>query len=348
MSLPVIAFFNNKGGVGKTSLVYHLAWMFAGLGWRVVAADLDPQANLTAAFLDEDRLENLWENMWGEPDHSDTIYGAIQPLVRGTGDIARPELQPLDDGLALLPGDLTLSAFEDELSTQWSASLSGNERAFRVLSALWRVMQQAGREFNADLILADHGPNLGSINRVGLISADYVVIPLSPDLYSLQGLRNLGPTFRKWRKEWTDRLDRKPQMDLELPRGDMQPLGYVVLQHGVRLDRPVKAYDKWISRIPGEYRKSVLGEKDERVPINQDPYKLALLKHYRSLMPMAQEARKPMFHLKPADGAIGAHLQSAHEAYNDFRALAAAIVEKASLVKAIDSNEFSQPELPLF
>jgi hypothetical protein len=65
-------------------------------------------------------------------------------------------------------------------------------------------------------------------------------------------------------------------------------------------------------------------------------------------MPMAQEARKPMFHLKPADGAIGAHLQSAHEAYNDFRALAAAIVEKASLVKAIDSNEFSQPELPLF
>jgi chromosome partitioning protein len=65
LSLPVIAFFNNKGGVDKTSLVYHLAWMFSDLGWRVLAADLDPQANLTAAFLDEDQLENLWEEAFG-------------------------------------------------------------------------------------------------------------------------------------------------------------------------------------------------------------------------------------------------------------------------------------------
>jgi len=340
LSLPIIAFFNNKGGVGKTSLVYHLAWMFADLGWRVLAADLDPQANLTAAFLDEDELENLWENS----DHPKTIYGAIQPLVKGTGDIARPKPQTIDNRLALLAGDLTLSAFEEELSAQWPGSLGGNERAFRVLSALWRIMQCAGEEGDANLILADLGPNLGSINRAALISADYVVIPLSPDLYSLQGLRNLGPTFRKWRGEWKDRLDRKPRMDLELPAGAMLPLGYIVLQHGVRLDRPVKAYDKWINRIPGEYRASVLGKKDENVSINQDPYKLALLKHYRSLMPMAQEARKPMFHLKPADGAIGAHLQSARDAYQDFRALALAIAGKASLH---ESDEGSQPELPL-
>ena len=56
MSVPVIAFFNNKGGIGKTSMVYHLSWMFADRGMRVIAADLDPQCNLTAAFLDDDRL----------------------------------------------------------------------------------------------------------------------------------------------------------------------------------------------------------------------------------------------------------------------------------------------------
>jgi cellulose biosynthesis protein BcsQ len=60
MSIPVLTFFNNKGGVGKTSLVYHLSWMFAEGGRRVIAMDLDPQANLTAAFLDEDKLESLW------------------------------------------------------------------------------------------------------------------------------------------------------------------------------------------------------------------------------------------------------------------------------------------------
>jgi chromosome partitioning protein len=45
MTPPIIAFFSNKGGVGKTSLVYHLAWMYFDLELKVVAADLDPQAN---------------------------------------------------------------------------------------------------------------------------------------------------------------------------------------------------------------------------------------------------------------------------------------------------------------
>lgn len=57
--MKTIAFFNNKGGVGKTTLVYHIAWMLAELGQRVLAADLDPQANLSSMFLEEERLEEL-------------------------------------------------------------------------------------------------------------------------------------------------------------------------------------------------------------------------------------------------------------------------------------------------
>lgn len=57
MNPPVVTFFNNKGGVGKTSLVYHLSWMLSELGFNVLAVDLDPQANLTAAFFDESALE---------------------------------------------------------------------------------------------------------------------------------------------------------------------------------------------------------------------------------------------------------------------------------------------------
>ena len=57
--MKTIAFFNNKGAVGKTTLVYHLAWMFADMGHAVVAADLDPQSNLTSMFLDEERLAGI-------------------------------------------------------------------------------------------------------------------------------------------------------------------------------------------------------------------------------------------------------------------------------------------------
>ena len=58
--MKTITFFSNTGGVGTTSLVYHLAWMYSELGVNVVAADLDPQANLTSRFLSDDRLETLW------------------------------------------------------------------------------------------------------------------------------------------------------------------------------------------------------------------------------------------------------------------------------------------------
>ena len=344
MSIPVVAFFNNKGGVGKTFLVYHLAWMYADLGVRVVAADLDPQANLTAAFLDEDRLEELWP----DGDHPKTIYGCIRPLLKGTGDIADPHIenvfedqQPALFGspIALLVGDLSLSRFEDQLSDMWPRCLDRDERAFRAISAFWRIMQRAAEAHRADVILMDLGPNLGAINRAALIASDYVVVPLSPDLFSLQGLRNLGPTLREWRKEWHKRLQEwrelqkvEPVQNLQLPEGRMEPMGYIVLQHAVRMDRPVKAYDRWIARIPTEYRNAVLNKPGEsNIAVINDPDHLALLKHYRSLMPLAQEAHKPIFHLRPADGAIGAHTQAVQSAYRDFKQLAEEIAARAQV-----------------
>lgn len=185
------------------------------------------------------------------------------------------------------------------------------------------------------ILLMDLGPNLGAINRAALIAADYVVVPLSPDLFSLQGLRNLGPTLRRWRENWKDRLTRNPAEDLELPKGRMQPVGYVVLQHSVRLDRPVKAYNRWIARIPTVYRDAVLAiPGDNGISVADDPHCLALLKNYQSLMPMAQEARKPMFHLKPADGAIGAHTYAVKNVYRDFEALACKIAEQTGVKKS--------------
>jgi hypothetical protein len=59
------------------------------------------------------------------------------------------------------------------------------------------------------------------------------------------------------------------------------------------------------------------------------------LKHYRSLIPMGQEARKPIFHLTPADGAIGSHAQAVQEAYKDFQRLARKIQEE---MRAVESS----------
>ena len=330
--MTTVAFFNNKGGVGKTSVVYHLAWMYADLGVSVVAADLDPQANLTSMFLDEHEMEELWTP---DPPRG-TIHGALVPLLRGTGDIAPQEAQTPAPALSLVPGDLALSEAEDEFSSQWPQSLDGNERAFRVITALSRTLRKAREEAEADLVLVDVGPNLGAINRAALIASDFVAVPLAPDLFSLQGLRNLGPTLRRWRTDWGKRLERAGELtgvaDLPMPSGDMRPIGYVVLQHAVRLDRPVKAYARWMEEIPHEYRRSVLGEAptDNR-PTPDDEHCLGTLKHYRSLMPYAQDARKPMFRLTPADGALGGHVNAVRDCYDDFRDLACAVAKRCGV-----------------
>lgn len=337
--MKIITFFNNKGGVGKTSLVYHLACMYADQGRKVLAADLDPQANLTSMFLNEETLETLWP----EGEHPNTIIGSLRPIIRGIGDLQAPSLQSVKPeaslfapSISLLVGDLGLSAFEDKLSDSWPRCNDRDESAFRVISAFYRMIRTAAETAHSEVVLMDVGPNLGAINRAALIAADHVIIPLAPDLFSMQGLRNLGPTLRRWREEWNERLQKNPSADLVLPPGRMQPTGYVFMQHFAKDKRPVKAFDRWMQRIPREYREAVLGESDgSEIQVDADPYCLAKLKHYRSLMPMAMEARKPMFLLKPADGAIGAHTYAVQECRKDFERLADKVAEACdfSLVK---------------
>lgn len=323
-----VAFFNNKGGVGKTTLVYHLAWMYQELGLGVVALDLDPQANLTAAFLEEEQLERLWLN----GDRPDTILGVVQPLLDRLGDLRSPQLQTIGEHLALLPGNLGLSLFEDRLADAWPRCLQDNPAeasdAFRVTTAFYRAALLAAESRGAELALVDVGPSLGALNRAALVACDFIVMPLGADLYSLQGLRNLGPALSQWRSGWKKRLAQEQiPPNLPLPPGDMQPVGYVVLQHAVRMDRPVKAYQRWVERIPGVYHESILKEPAGKPVPDPDPHRLATLKHYRSLMPLAQDAHKPMFLLKPADGAIGGHSEAVLDCYQDFRQLALRIAD---------------------
>lgn len=323
--MKTIAFFNNKGGVGKTTLVYHLAWMYQELGISVVAIDLDPQANLTAAFLPEETLEALWLDGSGPR----TILGVIQPLLDRLGDLRDPILESLGSDLALLPGNLGLSLFEDRLAAAWPGCLQDNPAeahdAFRVMTSFYRAAGHAAAGRNAELVLIDVGPTLGALNRAALVACDFVIMPLGADLYSLQGLRNLGPSLGNWRKGWKKRLQENVPPHLTLPTGEMNPVGYVVLQHAVRMDRPVKAYQRWVERIPAVYHHEILGASEDSPLPDPDPHRLATLKHYRSLMPLAQAAHKPMFLLKPADGAIGGHSEAVLACYRDFKELASRI-----------------------
>lgn len=316
--MKTIAFFNNKGGVGKTTLVYHFTYMLAELGYKCLAVDLDPQANLTSMFLTDNKLAEIYDNELSRP----TILEAIKPLDKGLGDIKPATIHNITDRIGLLAGDLELSMFEDKLSENWGKCNDGDEAAFRIISSFYRIIKEAGNTLNADFCIIDIGPNFGAINRATLIAADYVVVPMAADLFSLQGLKNLGSRLEKWRNEWSKRKTENPEPTLELPDSEIKPIGYIIMQHGIKESRPVKSYLKWANRIPQVFREFVLKEAiTHEIIVEQDEYCIALLKHYHSLIPMSMEVRKPIFLLKPSEGAIGAHLGAVRNAYTDFKQL---------------------------
>lgn len=348
-----VALFSNKGGVGATTLAYHLAHMFQRLRVRVLAVDLDPQSNLTAAFLDDDDLAVLWQesqsSSWcatdpkfgqfspSKLDRAGTIAQSVRSVMAGAGDIVTFEPLAIADGLWLLPGDLGLGLFEDKLSDAWPRGFSGEDsEAVRKTTAFHRLIAGGAAKVGADLVLIDVGPNLSATNRSALLSADYVLMPLTADLFALRGLRDLGPMLRDWRSTWQDTVLPRIPSDIPVPKGAMRPMGYVIMQPRIRLDRPMKAYRRWLEQIPGVFESAVLGQAPGSTQGGM--YQVATLKNYQSLLSLARDARKPMFDLRAADGAIGSTQAYVQLCYAEFRNLAIEIASRVGDLPVVRSH----------
>lgn len=325
-----IVFFNNKGGVGKTTMVYNMAYMFSELGYTVLAADLDPQSNLSSMFLEVERLEQTLED-----NANLTILDAITPIAEGEG-YQNIHIEQISERIGLIIGNLSLSLYEDKFSDAWLKCLDGDVYSFKVISAFKTIIDDAATRMGADVVLMDVGPNLGAINRTALLSADSVIIPVASDLFSLQGIKNLGKTLTNWKAGWERRKETYPRNNTEsIPQGTVSPKGYIVMQYTAKEKRPVKAYLRFANRIPKIYSEFVLQRGATAERVDDDKNCLGLLKHYHSLAPMSMEANKPIFLLKPGDGAIGAHVQAVRKAYADFSVIAKKVIEVCNITKGV-------------
>lgn len=338
-----LALFNNKGGVGKTTLTFNIAHTLARMGKRTVVLDFDPQCNISAIFLEEDAIEGIWYGAALEAH----VAGCVDAVRRGRGDVRLPKLVEVAENLWLLPGHLELSRFEQTLAEEWSKTMAlDNERALDVTTALDVLSDHAATAVEAQVVLFDLGPSLGALNRAALLACDAVVLPLAPDLFSLQGLMNVGPTLREWRQDWNTvrntRMEGRPQADLD--RHDFRPIGYIVQQHLARVDRPVRAYSKWVERIPETYHRFVLDREPPALDgTHPDPERIALIRHFASLVPFAQLARKPLFDLKQADGIGGGQIQAVARCRKEFEALAQEILARLDRMERSSATGAEQP-----
>jgi chromosome partitioning protein len=164
----VIAIANQKGGVGKTTTAINLSAGLAKAGKKVLIIDLDPQANSSLTFLDNLIIEY-------------SVYDVLVETGIKIESIIQPTYIP---GLDIMPARINLAKFESKLIGEFDAPFRLKDR----IEGLTHIY---------DYIIIDTPPTLGLITVNALVASDYVIVPIQPSYFALEGTDDLLETVEK-------------------------------------------------------------------------------------------------------------------------------------------------------
>lgn len=333
-----VAMFNNKGGVGKTTLTCNLASFLAvERGKKVVVVDCDPQCNSTQLIMGVDQAADLYM----KPQNSfSTVSKILSPINSGESDIDS-DLRVIESNsnrfkVDLIAGDPELAITEDRLADAWKDLTARDIQGFRRTSwnsALRIVLSKQ----NYDYAFYDMGPSLGSINRSVLVGCDNFLTPLSSDIFSIIGLKNISNWLDKWlnsymhswdgvreseRMEWRDKYPH-----IKPPNIGGGYVGYIVQQYITKSysgnRRATKAYEHIRTMVPEQVQESLSSFMPSALRENSGLLNLGDIPHLYSLVPLAQKNAVPITELTSKDGLVG----SQYKQQDAFREMIASVAE---------------------
>jgi len=344
--MKVLTFFNNKGGVGKTTLTGNIAaYLAQEMGQRILIVDADPQCNITQFILGDTKTIQIY---WPQKSNKDdltvkTILDVVQPILDGDASVNR-NVRPLPKksnrfSVDILPGHPRFSLLEDQLSFAWTELPSGKPGGFRISNWLRDYLATAASDY--DLVFVDVGPSLGSLNRSVMLSCDRFIAPLGADAFSILGLRNISRWMTAWVEYYKVGLEQSERLnagalakysirkDLPIEKGFV---GYTLQQYiakskeGVR--RPTKAYERILSDLPVEIENHLA--QFSAVPAASKPvdFHLGDVPNMYSLIPLAQSVNAPIVALRAKDGLVGSQFNQAADYRSIIGKLATTIAER--------------------
>ncbi len=315
-----IAIYNHKGGVGKTTLSINIAYALTDLGKSVLLVDSDPQCNLTSYLIEASIVDKML-------DASDTVAGqtlwsAIKPVAEGTGEARL--IEPIErNGLLLLPGDILLSKFEQDLYQFWSETFLRRVRGYRGTAALSALVNEISKKNDIDFILYDSGPNIGPLNRSILLDCDHFIVPAACDSFSVRAFKTLGQTLAEWIKDWSTAISLAPDNVYLLP-GKPRMIGYIPQRFRVYGGNVASNFSQFLPRIDRRISAdvgAVLRGIDKALAPLEFQSRLGLVRDFGRRAVLGQEQGVPIWNVGNAD-------ENAH-AKAIFHGIARKIIERA-------------------
>jgi cellulose biosynthesis protein BcsQ len=327
MTVKILSVFNNKGGVGKTTLTFHMAHALAEMGHKVLLIDLDPQCNLTIYCMPVEKIQQIWDaevSYIDEPGFGDTRKSAsakefkalcskprtahflLKPAEEGTGELeSLPPPHHLATNLDLIPGRLTLHMFEEMVARRWSEAFVGQPLALRTLSEIRRLIHEYSELHGYDIAIVDTSPSLGPLNKVILSTVDAFLIPCAPDLFSLYGVRNIGNSLTRWSAELRTLYTLiSPSRRPHFPKNFVRFLGYTVYNAKLRTgsskwNMAIAHYNnaKQIPDVISEHVPPNLSEGITNKLLRQPIGDTAVMHTHNTYPAHAQKYHCPMWHL---------------------------------------------------
>ncbi len=300
----------------------NLVCALADLGRRVLLVDADPQCNLTSFFIEDAVVDNLLDQ--SDTAGGQTVWTAMKPLVEATGDAQIVAPVTLRTNISLLPGDIRLAEFEEELPALWAECFQRKPRGFRGTTGLSALVSDVAAEEDADYVIYDCGPNIGALNRVVLLDADYFIVPAACDLFSARAIKTLGHTLVSWINDWSTIGDLAPS-ELYLLPGRPKLMGYVPQRFRTYGGAPTIAQANYISRLDRTVQDDVVSLLQAIDPdlASYRPTKMGEIKDFGSLASRSQTKGRAIWELDDASP------QQRQDALSAFRGLAREVERRA-------------------
>ncbi len=196
----IIAIANQKGGVGKTTTAINLSAALALAGKSVLLVDLDPQANSSLTFLEHSSIDG-------------SVYELLTEAETNAKDFIKPTAVK---GLDILPSRINLAKFESKLIGEFDAPFRLKDR-----------IEEIAKEY--DYIIIDTPPTLGLITVNALVASNYVLVPIQPSYFALEGTDDLLETVEKVKAR---------------PNPNLQVLGILITLHDKRTTLAKDIYEQ--------------------------------------------------------------------------------------------------------